>query len=107
GSGERGLEIAIRGGIADRGKARIELTRGRRERGGVLVGADRLDAKTFALALEQVDRARANRARGTEERHRALRRRSIQCSAQNVGLHKSPDQWATARRLEPSAQQAD
>src|SRR5258707_4259868 len=89
GSSERGLEFAVSRGIADGGKARAKRARQRRERGRALVGEYRLDAKALALALKQVDGARADRAGSAKQRHSAFHRgQTAPCSRQGVGLHR-------------------
>src|SRR5262249_28758912 len=89
GPGGGGLEFAKSCGIADGGKARAQLTRQRRKRSRALVGAHRLDAKAFALALKQVDGARADRASSAKQRHSAFfRRRSVPRRRKGVGLHR-------------------
>src|SRR5262249_39098115 len=88
-SGERGFEIAVGCRISDCGKARTKLARERSEGSRAFVGAHGLHAKAFALALEQVDGARADRAGSAQQLHGAVRRRrSLPRGTRWVGLHR-------------------
>src|SRR5262249_46315991 len=106
-SGERALEFAISRWISDGGKARAKFTREGGERGRVLVGAHRLDAKPFALTLEQSGGPPPDGPGGAKERPRPPRRRRIARSAQNPRLHDPPSQRPAAGALEPPARQSD
>ena len=69
-----------------------EFPRKLRERRPIPVRRQGLDGVLAALALEQIDGARPDRTGGAKERYCALRRRSIDRSAQNIRLHNSPYQ---------------
>ena len=68
GAGQRVLQLAIGGGIGDGGEARAELARQGRERRGIAMRGHRLDPIARGLAPEQIDRARADRAGGAQQR---------------------------------------
>ncbi len=65
-AGERALELAIGRRIADHRDARVQFARDLGERGRVAARGDRFDAVARRVALDQVDRAGADRAGGAE-----------------------------------------
>ena len=69
-AGKRRLEFGVSGRIGDRGKARPEVARETRQRRGVAVRGDRLDAIPARILAQQIDRARPDRAGGAKQRHR-------------------------------------
>src|SRR5262249_56891502 len=72
------------------GDLRAETTRERGERRCPLVCGPRFDAVAPALAPDQVDCARADRAGGAEQRDRApgLQRRFCETLTRRLGLHR-------------------
>ena len=76
GARQRALEIVVGGRIGNHGKARADLAGDLGEQRRIAPRGERLDAVTDRFALEQVDRAGADRAGGAEDGDaaRALRR---------------------------------
>ncbi len=67
------LEIAVSAWIGNRSKTRAKLASELGQGDGIAICAHRLDAVVRALALDEIDGARADRAGSAEDRHCARR----------------------------------
>ena len=109
GAGQRALEFAIGGLVADRREARADLARQRGQRRGIGVRTDGLDPIAPALALDQIDGARTDRSGRAQQRHAALAARGLRIRGFTAvfAVIRSPYQQAARRCIHTAMREAD
>ncbi len=106
---KRVLQFVVSRRIGDHGESRADLARDLRQRRRIAPRADRLDAISFRRALDQIDRAGADRTGSAENgdaAHFCCGRR-LSSGRDRVTVMLSPHQQTARGRIETAAREAD